>query len=510
MRSIYRYLKAFLAVAIAMTAITWPVLASAARRDGTLTIQVVDEQTGKPIAVRMELRDGRGRPVRPRAEGVVTHGDYFVFEGMVDLELRKGPYKFVIEAGPEYQTRPGHFTIERHAEDQTEVVLRRRVDMQAEGWWAGDLDVHQRPTQMPLLMAASGVDIAPIVTTVNERGKCQHLKIKSAASRPGVTAPLFEPSGMLDHRRGGGLLFHSPESLDVCSATDGDSSVEVLTRAAEADVIALTPFAWDLPLWIATGRLDAIQTIHRHALIDDVVDNEGWGRSRDKTLFRGKTGNGRYSEMIYHHVLNCGLQIPPAAGSGSGANDNPVGTNRVYVRCGEDFSRERWFAGLREGKVVVTNGPLLRTTVEGHAPGYVFELDAGESRDFQIGLNLTFYEKAPVEYLEIVKNGQVEYEIRLDELAKKQGRLPTLTFDEGGWFLVRAMNSNTKNYQYASTGPYYVRSNYQPRISRTSVKYFLDWLDDAAEQFADNGAVVADIEAARHFWQDLFDRATSE
>ena len=34
---------------------------------------------------------------------------------------------------------------------------------------------------------------------------------------------------------------------------------------------------------------------------------------------------------MYYHVLNCGLRIPPVAGSGSGTNDNPVGTNRVYV-----------------------------------------------------------------------------------------------------------------------------------------------------------------------------------
>jgi len=75
---------------------------------------------------------------------VVSHGDYFVFDGEVTLELRKGPYTFLIEAGPEYETRPGSFTIKRRAEDDTEVVLKRRVDMSAEGWWAGDLDVRQR------------------------------------------------------------------------------------------------------------------------------------------------------------------------------------------------------------------------------------------------------------------------------------------------------------------------------------------------------------------------------
>ena len=153
-----------------------------------------------------------------------------------------------------------------------------------------------------------------------------------------------------------------------------------LPTKRERPSLLLPPFAWDLPLWIAEEKVDAIQILHRHALADEVVDHEGWGRPRDKTFFPGKTGNGRWSEKIYHHLLNCGLQIPPAAGSGSGANTNPVGTNRAYVYCGEEFTPENWFAGLRSGKVMVTNGPLLRTEVLGQMPGHQFVLDAGESR----------------------------------------------------------------------------------------------------------------------------------
>ena len=121
--------------------------------------------------------------------------------------------------------------------------------------------------------------------------------------------------------------------------------------------------------------------------------------------------------------------------------------------------------------------------------------------------DLAFYEKAPVEYLEIVKNGQTVHEIRLRDLVQQKGRLPVLPFDASGWFLVRAMTSSTKNYQYATTGPYYVASNYQARISRNSVQFFLDWLDAAEQEFADNRAVLTDIAAARPFWQGLFDQA---
>ena len=284
----------------------------------------------------------------------------------------------------------------------------------------------------------------------------------------------------------------------------------LLRNKQEVCAVALSPFAWDLPLWIASGELDAVQIIHRHALLGDVVDNEGWGRKRDKTFFPGKTGNGRWSEAIYHHLLNCGIRIPPAAGSGHGANKNPVGTNRVYVHSEDAFSTESWLEGLCQGRVVVTNGPLLRTSVEGHPPGYQYELEPGETHDFQIGLGLAFYEQAPVEYLEIVKNGRVEHEIRLKELAESHGKLPPLQFTRSGWFLVRAMTSTSKNYQFASTGPYYVEVNDEPRISGKSARFFLDWLDDASKEFAGNEAVLADIAAARPFWEELLAKANAE
>ena len=126
----------------------------AARYDGKLTIRAVDDQTGLPIAVKMELKNSRNRPVKVRSPGIVSQGAYFVFDGEVTLELRKGSYNFFIDAGPEYQTRPGHFTIDRNAEDSTEVRLRRRVNMQAEGWWAGDLDLRHREQDLPLMMRA--------------------------------------------------------------------------------------------------------------------------------------------------------------------------------------------------------------------------------------------------------------------------------------------------------------------------------------------------------------------
>ena len=485
--------------------------AQAANFDGILSLTTVDELTGQALPVRMELRNRRGRPIKIKAENVVSRDDYIVFDGQVDLELRQGAYEFTIEAGPEYQTRLGHFTIEKHAQDAKQIVLRRQVQMSDEGWWAGDLDVKLPPGDVALLTAAARIEFAPLTVVSNTRGKCwQNKGFEKNQKR---LASYLGPLAALDHGRGGGLLyFGTALPTDVCQRQADESSLQMLNRAvtAKCEAIALTPFAWDLPLWIASEKLTAIQVIHRHALVDGVADNEDWGRPRDEIYFPGKLGNGRYSEVVYHHVLNCGLRIPPAAGSGAGFNKNPVGANRVYVHCGEQYSPQEWIAGLRAGRVIVTNGPLLRTSVSGSPPGHVFRLREAESREFQIALQLTFYQRSPVEYLEIVKNGRVQYEIRLDELVRRRGVLPPVEFDESGWFLVRAVTDNTQTYQFASTGPYYVEANSGPRISRASVRYFLDWLDDAATEFADQPEVVSDIEAARPFWDRLLAMANAD
>ncbi len=501
----------------------------AARTDGTLTLTAVDEETGEPLPARLELRDSRGRPVRVRPEEAVVAGDSLYFNGEVALGLRRGAYTFLVEAGPEFLTRPGNFIIDRHAEDSAEVTLERRVDMRKEGWWAGDLDVQLRPEDLPLMMQARSVDFAPIAALVNDHGHCRMLKpgaqrAGSSSTPAGISALLYGPWATLDDRRGGGLLAIAGDPpVDVCQWKADDPSMPSAEAANEAGaaVLALTPFAWDLPLWAAAGKLHAVQIINRHSQLNAVIDDEGDGRPRDETFFPGALGNGRYSETIYHHLLNCGLRLPPAAGSGAGAGTSRkgspdqawsglLGTNRTYVHCGDVFTREAWLSGLRAGRVVVSNGPLLRVRVDGELPGYAFELYGNERREFQIALELAFYEATQVDYLEIVQNGRTLHQVRLDELAKRKGKLPLVEFASSGWFLVRAVTNNPRVYQCASTGPYYVELNHEPRISRISVQYFLTWLDDAANKFSGNAPVLAEIEAARPFWEKLLKRANAD
>jgi hypothetical protein len=212
-------------------------------------------------------------------------------------------------------------------------------------------------------------------------------------------------------------------------------------------------------------------------------------------------------------LLNAGIRIPPSAGSASGVLPNPVGYNRVYVHCGEEFSYERWWEGLRAGNVVVTNGPMMRPRVNGQLPGHVFTACAGDT--VQLGITLELAVREKVEYLQVIRDGRVAQEVRLDEFAKQGGRFPEVTFEESGWMLIRAVTNNQKTYRFASTGPYYVEIGNQPRISKASAQFFLDWVHERARRVQledpdERAEVLKYHRAARDFWQAKVDAANAE
>ena len=106
--------------------------------------------------------------------------------------------------------------------------------------------------------------------------------------------------------------------------------------------------------------------------------------------------------------------------------------------------------------------------------------DPGQSIELMIALTLSTRDK--IRYLEIIKNGRSEIEANLDDFQASGGKLPPIKFDASGWFLVRAITDNNKTYRYATTAPYYVEVGYQPRISRGSVQFFLDWTNKRATE----------------------------
>lgn len=481
-------------------------------KTGKVVLKVVDKQSRESLAVRMHLKDAKGKAVRP--PDLPFWDDHFVFDGEITLDLPPGNYAFELERGPEYKLLTGNFPVARKSDGYRELEMERILIMSGEGWWSGDLHVHRRPEEIELLMRAEELHVAPVITWWNDRN------LFSDRGPPTMPLVAFDKNRFYhlmageDERAGGALLyFHLTQPLPIATAgREHPTPVDFLRQARRHEGVHVDiekPFWWDMPTWVATGQVDSIGICHNHMQRSTVMGNEAWGKARDKRRYPDPLGNGYWTQQIYYHLLNAGLRIPPSAGSASGVLKNPVGYNRVYVHCAEELTWERWWEGLRAGRVVVSNGPLLRPKVNGHPPGHVFVGESGQPLELAMDLNLAL--RDPAEYLEIVKDGIIVHEVRLDEYANRKGRLPSVKFTESGWMLVRVVTQAPGTFRFASSGPYYVQVNDRPRISRDSASFFLDWVNERIEMVKETKEikdekqreeVLAPHVAARQFWEE--------
>jgi hypothetical protein len=493
-----------------------------------LVLKVTDRDTGKPLAVRMHLKNSKG--VAVKVLKVPYWKDHFAFDGEITLELPRGSYTFELERGGEYLERTGHFTIEAFANDTKTVDMKRFIDMSKNYWFSGDLHVHRAPQEIELLMRSEDLHIAPVVTWQNKFNYYTRAKQRPPAER----LVRFDDNRFYylmageDDRKAGALGFvNLPRPLAVDEAgAEFPPSMEFIRDALvlgkdDNQAKELGPphldvqriFSWDFPVWLAAGRVDSVELAFDHLHRSGVQDNEGTGYARDRTLFAAPWGTGRWSQMIYYHALNCGFKLPPSAGSGSGVAPNPLGYNRVYVQVDGALTWEKWFAGLRAGRSMVTNGPLLIPSVEGQMPGFTFSGEKGKTLELEIGCTLSTRDK--IDYLEVVQNGRVASEVRLDAWKQAKGRLPNLKFDRSGWFLIRAVTTVRDTYRFASTAPYYVAIGEQKQISRTSAEFFLDWVKKRKTQVKlpdekQQAALMAQYDAAEKFWADMVKQANAE
>ncbi len=478
-------------------------------------ISVVDAAAQKPVPCRIHLKDAKGTALK--ADGLPFWHDHFVCPGTVRLELAPGTYGYEIERGPEWQRRSGSFTVPQ--DTRITVEMKRLADMKAEGWWCGELHVHRPVDDMQLLMLAEDLHVAPVITWWNSRNQWGGQKrlpddplVRFDANR------YYHVMAGEDEREGGALLYlNLRRPLAIADAArEYPSPMKFLLLAAlDGDVIIdlEKPFWWDVPVWLASGKVSTIGLANNHMNRGRMYETEAWGKPRDPKRLPPPLGTAHWTQEIYYHVLNSGLRIPPSAGSASGVLPNPVGYNRVYVHTNGEFNYQSWCKGLLAGRSFVTNGPLVRVTVNGKLPGHVFTAKGNDDIELDIRADVTTQD--PAHAVEIVKNGKVEQSIPFTEFTK-HGSRAKVKFTESGWMLVRVMCENAKTFRFASTAPYYVEIGPQAkRISRASVSFFLDWLDEREKRVklddpAQRREVLAHFETARAFWRKLLVSANAD
>ncbi len=497
---------------------------------GSLTIRVQDEASRKPVATRFELFRGTatGKPMPLRR--TVPAGVGVVLDRSVEVSLAEGDFAFRMIRGPEYRVLSGTFSLERTSLDERSFALPRMVDMLKLGWTSGDCLVPATNADLDLRMASEDLHVAAVM------GEVETLPVPANKT----DEPLeFEP--VWNRTRAdvsGGLAFYDDHAITENATTEtGEATsqlssvniastlpVERLARVDDRTSVAIeNPFAWPVPVWLASQKIDGVFVLGDWLRLDRPVLKVTDGREPPGLATGQGRSLGRSAERIYWNMLDAGFKIPPLAGTGDDASGTPVGYNRLYVAQplssyepytaddANEFPQEarpvdseaQWWAAAWAGQSVATNGPLLRPKLAGELPGHTFTANRGEV--LELALELTLSVRDPVDYLEVVHNGEVHYSARLDEFALAGGNIPILTIDESGWVLVRVVTLFDDHFRAATSAPWYIEFDGRRRVARAAVEYFQTWQADYEQRLrqlspAEIQRHAPFVQAARQFW----------
>ncbi|MCP5119187.1 MAG: hypothetical protein GY953_50950, partial [bacterium] len=440
-----------------------------------LKIEVTDE-TGKPIWTRLEVRDEDGglyqpakatldKPINRNVRGGFPfYRGSFVVNGKARLDLSPGRYTVVAEHGLEYTRAERRVDIAHGDTAAVNIQLRPWVRMRERGWYSADLHVHRPLEQTKALALAEDVNLSVVTTIWNAR--------TAWADRPPPPTDVIRASDNhlitflnAEDERGGGawMLYNLTHPIRWRKLPrwfpTGYSLVEEQRRKHNPppwfEIEKL--IWWEAPVMVALAKPDSIGLLHNHFNQYSVMDDEAWGRPRDRERYPGREGFTEYCLELYYRYLNLGFRLPPTAGSASGVLPNPVGFNRVYVPIEGEFTVEKWFASLRAGRTLVTNGPIL--TLERTADGFTVTAEARE----------------PIDRIEIVANGEVVKRFG------GEGGAFTLDTSRHTWIAARAFGASDDSVRLAHTSPTWLGGEWD---ATADAEFFTQWIDDLIAQTA--------------------------
>ena len=191
---------------------------------------------------------------------------------------------------------------------------------------------------------------------------------------------------------------------------------------------------------------------------------------------------------VWYKLLNCGFHLPTAAGTDFMGNyaslRGPVGLNRVYADVPDGpLKIEPWLAAIKAGRTFATNGPLLKFSLGGQPVGGEVRLEKKPpEKEQEIHFSAELFSIVPVDHLQIVCNGKVVREMKLDADRSRAHVDGSIPIETSGWCVLRAFSDKAEYpildlYPYATTSPIYVNVPGAPLHSPADAAYFVAWMD---------------------------------
>ena len=517
---------------------------------GSVKLEFSDKESEEPVFARIFFTKSPKKLTRPRK--MLFSGDQWLAEKSLQLSPPNGDFEFTVQRGPEFSEIHGGFTIEPRAKDTVPIVVPRSISMRDEKWFSGDHLSSLPIAELTRWQFADAVDLAVSVETkmAADRAtpkatiddKIDPKKSAKANSANVIGLGLISTSRHFQWEHGS-LTIHGSETAENANSSkpqsvDAFQSLDAEKNRTQIVAELVRPWTRDVPFLLASDSIRAIQILsstNRPGGDDRLTmakgtDNGILGKvllanGKDKTpsdvfapiekddavRFKDAQAVGKLSEFIYWQTLEAGFRITPTAGSGFDNNDTHVGYNRVYAYSETPPDEAAWWQAIQQGRTFVTNGPLLRTSINGLPPGSVQSSYRSQSilLDIAVGLSV----RDPVDYLDVVFNGETIYSAKLEDHYKR-GEFPPIEIDKSGWLVIRVVTEHNKGYRYATTAPFYFVFDARPRISKKAVSFFQRWHRSAEASLADSPNQLKDyqtwIDRSRAFWESRLADSNSE
>lgn len=497
---------------------------SAAKADSSfveaIDFNITDKESGKPLAVRVEVSDTSGNNYWTPIEGVSYAVDRNRKVGWNTTlwENQPGPF-FYLEGKGKLGTSPRGKTariyhgfefkpleLEIPEDGKVNVAMERWINMPHLGWYSGQTHIHTTDLGSPVQFS----QYWPVVSRAEDLKASYILTLKGEWNTHAIYANEY-PMGPRDafstaehhisygeefrNNPYGHLAFLGLNSLIQPISTGALGEVGGPDYPANAAVL-------DEALAQGANTIAAHFGIFRAKKLEQIA--AGWpstGFEMPVDIALGKIqiaeieGNGGQTD-VWYDLLNCGFKIPATAGPDWFLKDTP----RVYVYLGEQkFTMDNWRKKLREGNSFITRGPMLFFSVNGEHPGSTLNVKNGQSA-FEINARaLTPNGALPVE---VLYNGKVI--LTTSQTAIK------VNLKDSGWLAVRC--------QGAHSNPVYINMEGRPAGLAEPARKFIQITDRLADWVKTKGLfdnenqkteVLKIIEEGRMVYEDIVARATA-
>lgn len=392
----------------------------------SLTFNIREESNNSKLPVKLEFKGIKGTPdpflgIKNRAEG--ADNLYYAFnEGPFKVPLSPGTYAVTVSHGPEYNTQTRQIQVKRGENKVLRMKLKREYS--TPNWVIADFHNHttnsgdnnSETRSRVINMAAAGIEFAP--ATEHNRISSFTDEIKNIglqeyiASCPGIELSGLPGPGAINHQNAFPLFIQEGKQGGGFPGTDADPYVQMkgLYDYDNKKFKFMQQNHPNIP-WLyfdkdQDGQTD--QGFGTRAITHAMEINNFMFDMLDVTAANATDADKNNKAFYWLQMLNQGDRIYGTANSDSHVVGNGSGAKFNYVYSNEDepakIDAEDIARNAKEGHIIMSNGPFIKTDINGSLPGD--EVKVNKASGMLMNIEVFSPRQSKIDRIQLLINGR--------------------------------------------------------------------------------------------------------